>query len=154
MVLSATLSLFGLGFLCWILFSLAVHALPAFVAVSVFQLALASDAGPVGAILVALFSGALTLVLGQIALATIRSLWFRLALAVLFALPAGIAGFHVIRGLAEIGGASEPWTMAFAGIGALAVGATAWAQVAALAGPEEAQAPPVGVDGWREIRDG
>lgn len=141
MFLSAILSLFGLGFLCWLLFNLAVYALPVFVAISTGQLALASGAGPVGAILVGLFTGAVTIVLGQIAFATIRSQPIRLALGALYALPAGVVGFSSIRGLSGIGGASETWTLVFASIGALVVGVTAWARVAALAGSEEAPEP-------------
>lgn len=142
MFLSAILSLFGLGFLCWLLFNLAVYALPVFVAISTGQLALASGAGPVGAILTGLFAGAVTIVLGQIAFATIRSMPIRLALGALYALPAGIAGFSAIRGLSGIGGAGETWTLVFASIGGLVVAVTAWARVAALAEPEEEEAPP------------
>ena len=58
MFLSALLSVVGLGFLCWLLFSLAVYALPFFVAVTVGYYTFESGAGPIGAIAVALFVGA------------------------------------------------------------------------------------------------
>ena len=65
MFLSALLSVVGLGFLCWLLFSLAVYALPFFVAVTVGYYAFESGAGPIGAIAVALFAGAVALILGK-----------------------------------------------------------------------------------------
>ena len=136
MIMSTILSLLGLGVICWILFSLAVYALPFFVAVTVGHALYTSEVGLIGAIAGAFFTGAATLILGQIAFATIRSMPIRLALDVLYALPAGIAGFHAIKGLSGMGGAGETWTLVFAAIGAVIVGFTAWARVAALAGPE------------------
>ena len=139
MFLSALLSVIGLGFLCWLLFSLAVYALPFFVAVTVGYYAFENGAGPIGAIVVALFAGAAALVLGQLAFATIRSPIIRLALGALYALPAGLAGFHAVKGLSQAGGAGETWTLVFATVGAIIVGVTAWVRIASLAGPESPQ---------------
>ncbi|MGP1393975.1 MAG: hypothetical protein ACTS3R_00505 [Inquilinaceae bacterium] len=55
----------------------------------------------------------------------------------LYAAPAGIAGYHASKGLSEIGGAGETCTLLFAWIGAIVVGATAWTRVASLPGPDE-----------------
>lgn len=136
MFLSALLSVVGLGFLCWLLFSLAVYALPFFVAVTVGYYAFESGAGPIGAIAVALFAGAVALILGQVAFATIRSPTIRLAIGALYALPAGVAGFHAVKGLSATGGAGATWTLVFASIGAIIVGSTAWVRIASLAGPD------------------
>ena len=137
MLVSTALSLLGLGVICWILFNLAVYALPFFVAVTVGHYLYTSAVGLIGAVAGAFLAGALTLILGQIAFATIRSTPIRLALGVLYGLPAGIAGFQAIKGLSAMGGAGETWTLVFAGIGAVIIGVTAWARVAALAGPEQ-----------------
>ncbi|MEO3431873.1 hypothetical protein [Inquilinus sp. CAU 1745] len=137
MFLSAILSVLGLGFLVYLLFTLAVYALPFFVAVTVGMYIYDTEAGLLAALVAAFMSGAVTLVLGQIAFATIRSQPIRLAIGAVYALPAGVAGFHAVRGLSEIGGAGESWTLVFAGIGALVIGVTAWARIAALAGPDE-----------------
>lgn len=136
MFLSVLLSVVGLGFLCWLLFSLAVYALPFFVAVTVGYYAVENGAGPIGAIALALFTGAVALILGQVAFATIRSPIIRLAIGAVYALPAGLAGFHAVKGLSETGGAGETWTLVFASIGAIIVGATAWVRIASLAGLE------------------
>lgn len=137
MFLSAILSVLGLGLLCWALFNLAVYALPFFVAVSAGLYLYEAEAGLMVSVAAAFIAGAATLIAGQIAFATIRSVPIRLAIGALYALPAGLAGFHAIKGLSEFGGADETWTLVFAGIGALVVGGTAWARVAALSGPDE-----------------
>ena len=137
MFLSTVLSILGLGVIVYVLFTLAVYALPFFVAMTVGLYVYEGDAGVLAAIIAAFLSGAATLILGQIAFATIRSTPIRLAIGAFYAIPAGVAGFHAIRGLSEIGSASENWSLAFGSISALVIGITAWVRVAALSGPEE-----------------
>ena len=136
-MLTAVMLPLSLGFVCWTLFSLAVYALPAYVAINVGLWANATGSGPVIAIIAAFLAGAATLIVGQVAFATIRSPGLRIALAVAFALPAGVAGFHAVRGLCELGGVSEAWTTVVSVVSSLVIGGTAWVRVAALAGPEE-----------------
>ncbi|MBO6636892.1 MAG: hypothetical protein JJ920_08185 [Roseitalea sp.] len=142
MFISAILSALGLGVLVYLLFTLAVYALPFFVAVTVGMYVHDTDAGLIAAFVSAFFAGAITLIASQIAFATIRSVPVRLAIGALYAAPAGIAGYHAIKGLSEIGGAGETWTLVFAWIGAIVVGATAWARIASLSGPDD---KPAGV---------
>ena len=103
MIISTILSLLGLGVICWVLFNLAVYALPFFVAVTVGHTLYTWEFGLMGAIAAAFIAGAATLIFGQIAFATIRSTPARLTLGVVYALPAGIAGFHAIGGLVRVG---------------------------------------------------
>lgn len=155
MLVSTALSLLGLGVICWILFNLAVYALPFFVAVTVGHYLYMSEVALIGAVAGAFLAGALTLILGQIAFATIRSTPVRLALGAFYALPAGLAGFHAIKGLSQIGSASETWTLVFAWVSAIIVGATAWARVAALAGPDDnGPAAHHAIPGGRPANDG
>lgn len=137
MFLSAFLSIIGLGFLVFVMFNLAVYALPFVVALTVGMHLYATDAGPMVAIIVGMFAGVFTLLIGQIVFAKVQSVWLRLLIASLYAVPAGIAGFSAVRGLSEIGGASEGWTLAFAIIGGIIVAGTAWVRIASLAGPPE-----------------
>jgi len=137
MFLSAILSVLGLGFMVYVLFALAVYALPFFVAVTAGLHVYDSEAGILAAFAAAFVSGAVTLLAGQIAFATIRSVPVKLAIGALYAAPAGIAGYHAIKGLSDIGGAGETWTLVFAWIGAIIVGGTAWARIASLAGPDD-----------------
>lgn len=135
MLVSALLSVIGLSFLVYVLFSLAVYALPFFVAVTVGMYVYDTDAGLLAALVAAMFSGAAALLIGQILFAKVQSVPIRLLIASLYAAPAGVAGFSAIKGLSQIGGASEGWTLAFAIIGGIVVAGTAWVRIASLAGP-------------------
>ena len=137
MFISAILSALGLGLLIYLLFTLAVYALPFIVAITVSMYVYGTDAGVIAAFVSAFFAGAITLIAGQIAFATIRSMPVRFAIGAVYAAPAGIAGYHAIKGLSAMGGAGDIWTLVFAWIAAITVGGTAWARVASVAGPDE-----------------
>lgn len=133
MFVSAILSVLGLAFMAYMLFALAVYALPFFIAVNVGMYVHDSEAGLIAAFVCAFLAGIVTLVVGQIAFATIRFAPARLAIGAVFAAPAGVAGYHVIRGFSEIGDAGDTWTLVFAWIGAIVIGAIAGARITSLA---------------------
>jgi hypothetical protein len=133
-IIGIILGFVGLAYLCWLLFTLAVYALPLFAAVAAGLATYHSGSGPIGAIIVGAIAGSITLVAGQIAFATLRSPLTRAAIAFLFALPAAVAGYHAALGLAHIGVPAEDWRQAIAVAGAIIVAATAWARMA-LAAP-------------------
>ena len=122
-------SLVGLAYLCWLLFALAVYALPLFAGVTAGLATYHSGSGPIGAIIVGLIASSVTLVLGQIALMTLRSPLIRAVIALLFAVPAAVAGYHAGLGFAHIGIPAESWKQAMAMAGAIVVAATAWARM-------------------------
>ncbi|WP_346771786.1 hypothetical protein [Bradyrhizobium sp. 170] len=103
LALGLVLNTLGIGLFCWLIFALAVSALPFFVALSVGMLAFHGCAGVVGALLVGLASGALTLAVGQVAVAVSRSRTLRIVIATAFAVPAAIAGYHMMFALSQIG---------------------------------------------------
>jgi hypothetical protein len=129
MTIAIILSIAGLGFLCWLVFNLAVHALPFFTAVAAGLFAYHTGAGPIGAITIGLIAGAATLVLGQFAFAAIQSTILRTLIAAVFALPAAVAGYHLVLGLAAMGIPSHTWRHVLALIGAGVVGSTACARL-------------------------
>jgi hypothetical protein len=134
-VIGIILSIVGIGFLCWLLFTLAVYALPFFAGLTVGLAAFHGGSGVLGAIFFAVIAGAVTLVTGQIAFAIARTPLTRSAIALLFAAPAGVAGYQATMGLAHIGVSSQGWCDAFAILGAILVGGTAWARMTHLASP-------------------
>jgi len=69
LVIGLILGIFGIGFFCWLLFTLAVYALPFFAGLMAGLAAFHSGAGVIGAIMVGLVTGAVTLGAGQIAFA-------------------------------------------------------------------------------------
>jgi hypothetical protein len=152
-IIGILLNIVGLGIFCWALFALAIHALPFFVGMSVGIYSFQSGAGPFGAIVIGFVAAGLTLVAGQYAFSVARSPIVRLVIGLLFALPAACAGYDMTLGLAHIGVPSEWWREAFAVIGAITVGRTAWARttIAGKPAPESgvASVPPQSPMGWR-----
>src|SRR3546814_14126597 len=92
-------SIAAIGALCWLLFTLAVFALPFFAGVSAGTWAYQTGAGWLGSIIVGLIAAALTLGLGQFLLAFIRPLWIRLMIALPFLAPAALAGYPATQGI-------------------------------------------------------
>ena len=60
---------------------------------------------------------------------TLRSPLIRAVIALLFAVPAAVAGYYAALGLAHIGIPAEGWRQAMAMTGAIVVAATAWARM-------------------------
>ncbi|MET4259723.1 hypothetical protein ABIC09_004681 [Bradyrhizobium sp. S3.12.5] len=133
LALGLVLNTLGIGLFCWLIFLLAVYALPFFVALSIGMMALQSDAGVAGALLMGTAGGALTVAAGQVAVALNRSLALRVAIATVFAVPAALAGYHVVFALSQIGVPSLAWREAFACLGAVCIGGTAWTRLTVLA---------------------
>jgi hypothetical protein len=136
-VIGLILSVFGVGYLCWLLFTLAVYALPLFAGMMAGLAAYHSGAG-LGALVVGFAAGAVTLVAGQAAFAAVKSPVLRVVIAILFAAPAAIAGYHATLALAHIGVPSASWREVFAIVGAIVAGGTAFVRLAARAAPPAA----------------
>ena len=134
-ILGPALAILGIGFLCWLVFTLAVYALPFFVGLTAGMAAYHSGAGVLGGIVVGFVVGAVTLGLGQFAFASIPSALVRAAIALLFAVPAAIAGYHATLGLAHIAVPSATWREIFSVAGAICIGCTAFIRMAAMALP-------------------
>ena len=132
-ILGILLSFAVIGFFCWLLFTLAVFALPFFAGVSAGLWAYHTGAGWLGAIIVGLVCAALTLGIGQFLLIVVQPLWARMLIALAFVAPAAIAGYHATHGIVKHTMPSETWQLVFSVIGAIAVGVTAFARVTAMA---------------------
>jgi hypothetical protein len=135
LALGLLLNTIGIGLFCWLIFTLAVHALPFFVAINAGIWAFHSGAGVLGALLVAVAAGGMSLAIAQIAFAMTRSLILRAIIAAVFALPATFAGYHVVLAMAQIGVPSLIWGEVFACVGAVFIGGTAWTRLAVFTEP-------------------
>ncbi|MGY3478378.1 hypothetical protein [Bradyrhizobium ottawaense] len=133
LAIGLVLNTLGIGLFCWAIFALAVYALPFFVALSIGMTALQSGAGLIGALLIATAGGVLTLVLGQVAFAITRSSALRIAIATAFAVPAAVAGHHVVFALSQFGVPSLAGREVFAWLGAVCIGVTSLTRLKALA---------------------
>jgi len=132
MFIDIILSFAAIGCVLWLLFTLAVYALPFYAGLSAAFWAYGHDAGLVGAAVVGLVVAGLTFGIGQVLFATLRAPWARALVAAAYAGPAGIAGYFAVYGVSGIGGTGEPWRMLFAAIGAAVVAVIAWARVSTI----------------------
>lgn len=134
-VIGLILGVFRIGF--FLLVSLHARDLRAsfFTALAAGLAAFHGGAGVLGALAVGAGVGISTLIAGQIAFAATRSIIIRAAVALLFAVPAAIAGYHATLGLVEIGVPSHGWRVAFSIIGATIVGGMAWGRMTLFASP-------------------
>jgi len=133
MTLALVFAIAIVGLLCWLLFSFAVYALPLFAGVAAGTLAYQSGAGWLGAIGVGAVCAGAVMIAGHFALTYLRPTWARIAVALLFAAPAAIAGFHAVHGIVKHAVPSEAWQLAFSIVGGLAVGLTACTRLAVMA---------------------
>ncbi len=126
-------SLAAIGVLCWLLFTPAVFALPAFIGFTAGAWAHGTGAGIPGSILVGVFAAAVTFAVGQLLIAFARPMWLKLVVAVIFVAPAAVAGFHATHGIVKHLMPSDAWQITFSVIGAVAVGITAFVRIAGMA---------------------
>ncbi len=136
-----------LGVVCWVLFNLAVFALPFFAGVTAGMSAFHSGAGPLGAVAGGILAGVLTLILGQLVLTLAPSMFVRVAVALLFAAPAAVAGYNATHGIIAMTISSEGWQRTFAIVGAIVVGVTALARMMQPIIPVQPRAP-LGNGSW------
>ena len=140
LIIGIILAFVALAYLCWLLFALAVYALPFFAGLSAGLAAYHNGSGPIGAIIVGVVAGAVTLLLGQVAFATVRSPLIRGTIALFFAVPAALAGYHAALGLAHVVIPGEGWRDAIAVVAAITVAATAWLRMTLFASPDAGRA--------------
>jgi hypothetical protein len=125
----------GIGFICWLLFTLAVFALPFFAGLTIGIWAFHTGAGVLGGIAVGLVAGGVTFGLGQLALAVVPWAWARLLIILLYVAPATVAGYSATHGIAQMAMPSPTWQTIFAVIGAIAVSVTAFVRFTGMAAP-------------------
>ncbi|MFT8775143.1 MAG: hypothetical protein ABF893_00560 [Gluconacetobacter liquefaciens] len=128
----------GIGFFCWLMFTLAVFALPFAGGLYAGLWAFHTGAGVIGALIVGVMAGIATFTVGQIALACAPWIWLRGLIVLLYTVPAIIAGYSATHGLAQMMMPSAIWQLFFSVIGAIAVGITAFVRFTGMAPPEPA----------------
>lgn len=134
LIIALVLNMLGIGLLCWLILTLAVYALPCFVALSAGLAAVHAGAGIASAALVAILAGAATVLIGQSALIWARSTLVRAVIAAAFTVPAAVAGYHLAHGLSQIAMPSSFWQAIFSWTGAFAIAGMAWRRITSFAG--------------------
>lgn len=131
------LSVMLIGAMCALAYTLATYALPFLFAVTMTRLAFATGAGFVGAGIVGLFAGVAAYGLLSYLFATLHSPGLRLAIALIFAIPAAIAGYALVHGITREAIPSEIWRQIFCVVGGIFVGLSALSKLANPSRPHE-----------------
>lgn len=109
-----------------LLIRLAVHALPAYCAYLAGQAVQSSGAGLVAAIAAAALAAIATFALAQILHAIASSPATRIVVGLAFAVPAGLAGYHAMHGIAVAVMPESVWQQVLPVVAAVAIAAMAW----------------------------
>lgn len=129
MIVSTILALFGLGVLGWIVFNLAVYALPFAIGLTSGLYVFETGNGVFLSLFVGLLSGGFVITLGEFAFERARHPLLHLVIGLIYAAPAGIVGFHAAKGLSSFAGSGATAIILFSWIGAVIVGGAAWARM-------------------------
>eukprot|EP01037_Dinobryon_pediforme_P018791 gene18791-19099_t len=103
--------------LCVLAYTLAVYALPFMLGVEAAKWAYASRSGLIGAGLIGLVAATTAYGLLVVLFMVVRSPILRLAVALVFAAPAAVAGFALVHGITREAMPSEIWRTIFCLIG-------------------------------------
>ncbi|WP_048646393.1 hypothetical protein [Nitratireductor soli] len=121
--------------LCVLAYTLAVYALPFMIAVEAARWAYTSGSGLIGAGVVGLVAGATAYGLLIALFMVVRTPLLRLAVALVVAAPAAIAGYALVHGIATQAVPSEVWRQVFSIVGGGFVGLSALIRLAADISP-------------------
>ena len=103
--------------LCVLAYTLAVYALPFLLTVEAARLAYASGSGLIGAGLVGLVAAVAAYGLLVVLFITVRPPILRLAVALVVAAPAAVAGYALVHGITREAVPSEVWRQIFCILG-------------------------------------
>ena len=121
--------------LCVLAYTLAVYALPFMLGVKMARWAYTSGSGLIDAGLVGLVTCAVAYGLLIVLFMAVRPPILRLAVALVFAAPAAVAGYALVHGITREAVPSEVWRTIFCLIGGGVTGASALMRLVATAAP-------------------
>ncbi|CAM5417723.1 putative protein OS=Afipia felis OX=1035 GN=BN961_03717 PE=4 SV=1 [Afipia felis] len=125
-----------IGMMCVLAYTLAIYTLPFMLALAVTRFAFGTGAGWVGAAIVGLAAGAASFGILAFLFDTLRAPILRIALALIFAAPAAVAGYALVHGVTGEAVPSPVWRQFFCLAGGAMVGVAGVMRLAASAGSE------------------
>lgn len=129
MFLGLVFSLTVIVLFAWAMLRLAVYALPVALGFMTFLWAAEGEPGLAVGILLGLVVGVAVFLAGRLLIASRLPVLLRAGVAVLFALPAGIAGHSVVSALMRLGGAGPTSAAIVAVIGGIVIAGVALASL-------------------------
>ena len=124
MFITLPLALIGVGFMIYLLFAAATYVLPLYAGLSAGFAVLHAGSSVTGALLIGITASLLVIMLGHMATQVLPSRPARIAVTLLFAVPAAVAGFQVTFALLHLGGVGD-WRVALSLTAALMTGTVA-----------------------------
>ncbi|EAQ33391.1 hypothetical protein NB311A_08964 [Nitrobacter sp. Nb-311A] len=125
-----------IGMMCVLAYTLAIYALPFTLALAATRFAYGTGAGWLGAGIVGLVAGAASFGILAFLFGTLRAPFPRIALALIFAAPAAVAGYALVHGVTGEAVPSSVWRQLFCLAGGALVGAAAVMRLATSAGSQ------------------
>lgn len=126
MLLGFALILTAVALCCMLAFRLAVHAVPLFAAFIAGSAVHKSGGGLVAALGAAALAAIFVRALAQLAFGAVQSNKARALIGLAFAVPAGVAGYHLVHGLAAIILPSGWWRCGVPLAGAVVIAVSSW----------------------------
>jgi hypothetical protein len=115
--------------LCVLAYRLATYALPFMLALEIARFAYGKGAGWIGAGIVGFCVGVAVFGILAFLFATLRAPVLRIAVALIFAAPAAVAGYALVHGVTREAVPSEIWRQIFCIAGGIFVGCSALARL-------------------------
>ncbi|MEO6781930.1 MAG: hypothetical protein ABI407_11870 [Bradyrhizobium sp.] len=135
MVVVMLMSVALVGHLCLVAYTLATYALPLMLGFAVARFAYHTGSGAIGASFIGVIAAVAAFAVFALLFATLRSSILRLAVALVFAVPAVIAGYTLVHGVTFEVIPSAIWRQIFCFIGGALVGVSALMRLAASKTP-------------------
>lgn len=133
MIATIILAMIGVALICWLLFALAINALPLFIGIAAGDAVFFAGAGTGFAIFVGAAAAAVMLAMTRAYFASAKAPFVRAAIALLVVGPAAFAGYHATLGIARIAVSSGGFREIIASFGSLIVGCAAFARLSSAA---------------------
>ena len=118
-----------IGTLCVLAYRLAVYALPVMLGFAIARIVYQTGAGMMGAGIIGFIAGAMAYGLLSVLFVPLRSPVARIAVGLVFALPAAGAGYALVSGISANAIPSELWRFMFCALGGFLVGAAAFTRL-------------------------
>ena len=131
MLIGITVILVAIVLCCALLFRLSIYALPLLVAFAAGSATYQGGYGIIAALVAAVMASIATIAIAQLALGLAKSDLARAAIGLVFALPAALAGYHAVHGIAAATMPASSWQVAVSLIGAAVIATVSWTQWAA-----------------------
>ena len=129
LVFGLGLSLLGVGLFCGFLFTVSTYALPVATGLLAGFAAVHVGAPTPAAAVIGVLVALTTLALGWFAVAVTPLGLLKVPIALAFAVPAALAGYHLAAGLGRLGLPHGVWLETLGGLRALCSGVTAWVRM-------------------------